>query len=158
MKFLAPILAMGVLLVLVGCPPPEEPAAPPRDRPAQPSQPQQKQAQPTPDSGTGTGTTEPSQPSQPQISDQQIQQQLQQQIQQDQTLSQAAKQEVRIEVSNGVVTLRGKVDSQEEMRRIEDMVLQAQGVQDVKNELEVKSESPMGPEEPLPEEPAGEPF
>lgn len=147
MKLVAPVLAFAVLLVVGGCPPPEEPAAPPREpvRPA-PTEP----AEPR----------EPATPAQPQVDDQQIEQQLRQQIQQDQTLSPTA-QQVMIEVRNGNVTLRGQVESQEESRRIEDLALQIQGVQDVNNQLQVGMEDPTGEpgRDPMsdPDDPYGDP-
>lgn len=142
MRLLAPLSAIAILLVVGGCPAPEQPATREPVRPTTPTEP--------------VRPMEPTTPTVPAVSDQQIEQQLRDRIQQDQAISSTVRQSVMIEVRNGIVTLRGEVDSQSESQRIEDMALQLQGVQDVNNLLRIADAMLEEPDEPI-DDPAGDP-
>jgi hypothetical protein len=76
----------------------------------------------------------PAEPGEPVHDDQQIRMEIQQQIQLDEMLSAL---QIQVQVEDGVVTLTGEVETEEESQRIETLVLQTQGVVNVHNELEV---------------------
>lgn len=109
-----------MLFVLGGCPAPEQPATQPREAP--------------PDERTHDSTTQNDQAA---VDDQQLEQRVNQRITQDQVLSPIAQERLNVQVNDGVVTLRGQVESLDESQRIEELVLQVQGVLDVQNHLEV---------------------